>query len=253
MLTFSQIAAFLRCPYLFKLRTLYGWAAAPNEAEGYGKGGHDALDEVHTAAIAGMKFAGDPAEVAAALTERHLLLPYAGEEGYQALAQAAARQLAVYLTQQQAQIAGVTHAEAPFEITLDGLTITGRNDVIWVQGAEETLREIKSRREAQSEEITRVQLYIEDLGFHASTGRHVGHLEAYNLAGENGEAGKNGEAGVQFREAFDPRTSEAVQERLRDAGQVIRRRELLRLPVYNKTCQHCDHSGLCRSTPEVEQ
>lgn len=36
VLTFSQIAAFLRCPCLFKLRTLYGWAATPNEVEGFG-------------------------------------------------------------------------------------------------------------------------------------------------------------------------------------------------------------------------
>lgn len=26
---------------------------------------------------------------------------------------------------------------------------------------------------------------------------------------------------------------------------VIRRRELLRLPVYGTSCQHCDHPGLC--------
>jgi DNA helicase-2/ATP-dependent DNA helicase PcrA len=254
VLTFSQLAAYLRCPYLFKLRMLYGWAAAPNEAEGFGKGGHDALSEVHAAAIAGMKMEGEPAQIAAALTERHLLLPYADEEGYQVLAQAAARQLTAYLTDQQAQIAGVTHAEAPFEIvlteersdslTVNSLTITGRNDVIWQENGEETLREIKSRREVQSEEITRVQLYAEDLGFHASVGRHVSHLEAYNLA-----SGVDGETGVQFREVFDPDTSKAVKERLRDTGQAIRRHELMRLPVYNADCQKCDHLGLCRDAP----
>jgi DNA helicase-2/ATP-dependent DNA helicase PcrA len=252
VLTFSQLAAYLRCPYLFKLRMLYGWAAPPNAAEGFGKSNHDALSEVHTGAIAGMKMEGEPAQIAAALTERHLLLPYTDAEGYQVLAQAAARQLTAYLTDQQAQIASVTYTEAPFEIILegetrdDGLTITGRNDVIWSLGGEETLREIKSRREAQSEEVTRVQLYTEDLGFHASTGRHVSHLEAYNLAGEGNDLG------VQFREAFDSNVSEAVKKRLRDTGQAIRRRELMRLPVYDADCQQCDHVGLCRDTPGTE-
>ena len=176
------------------------------------------------------------------------------------------RQPAAYLTDQQAQIGGVTYTEAPFEIVLEdnalegnalednalednalgGLTITGRNDVIWQQDGEETRREIKSRREAQSEEITRVQRYVEDLGFHASTGRHVVHLEAYNLSG-----GVDGKPGVQFREAFNPRTSEAVKERLREAGRTIRRRELLRLPVYGATCQHCGHPGFCRDRNEA--
>ena len=269
VLTFSQIAAYLRCPYLFKLRMLYGWAAAPSEAEGYGKGSHDALDEVHAAVIAGRTLIdgqildSDPGELARRLTERHLLLPYASEKSYLALAQAAAHQLTQYLTDQRVQITGVTHTEAPFEIMLaanaredeaqegkaleGGLTIVGRNDIIWSQNGEETLREIKSRREVQSEEITRIQLYIEDLGFYASTGRHVSYMEAYNLA-----SGVDGETGVQFRESFDPHTSEAVKEQLRDAGQAIRRRDLLRLPVYATTCQHCDHPGLCRDAPATE-
>ena len=246
VLTFSQLAAYLRCPYLFALRALYGWAAPPSEAEGFGKGGHDALGEVHAGAIGGQMPEGDPEELARTLTERHLLLPYAGEEAYQALAQAAARELAIYLTGQRAQIRGVTAAEAPFEIVLEGgVTIVGRNDVLWSQDGEVTLREIKSRREVQSAELTRTQLYIEDLGHHASKGRHVDYLEAYNLAGGEGE-----EAGVQFRERFDPCQSERTQAHLLSSAAAIHRRDLPRLPVYCATCQRCDHPGICRDAQE---
>lgn len=245
VLTFSQIAAYLLCPYLFKLRTLYGWAAAPSEAEGFGKGNHDALSEVHAAVIAGIGLEGEPAQIATALIERHLLLPYADPEHSQLLAQAAARQLAQYLIEERTQIAGVTHTEAPFEIVLQsGLTIVGRNDVVWQQNGEKTLREIKSRREVQSEEISRTQLYIEDLGFHASMGRHVDYLEAYNMAGSESEP-----PGVQFREAFDPHQSALTQTHLITSAAAMRRRDLPRLPTFCETCHRCDHPGLCRDKP----
>jgi len=242
VLTFSQISTYLRCPYLFKLRTLYGWAAAPNEAEGFGKGGHDALAEVHAAAIGGQAAEGDPEDLAHALIERHLLLPYASEEAYQVLARAATQQVAAYLTDERARIGVVTHAEAPFEVVLEGgLTIVGRNDVILRREGEETLREIKSRREVQSEDLSRTQLYIEDLGFHAATGRHVNYLETYNLAG-----GTEDEAGVQFRERFDARQSERTRAHLLSSAAAIRRRDLPRLPVFCATCRRCDHPGICR-------
>jgi len=121
-------------------------------------------------------------------------------------------------------------------------TVLGHyHDVILRREGEETLREIKSRREVQSEDLSRTQLYIEDLGFHAATGRHVNYLETYNLAG-----GTEDEAGVQFRERFDARQSERTRAHLLSSAAAIRRRDLPRLPVFCATCRRCDHPGICR-------
>lgn len=253
-LTFSRLSAFLRCPYLFKLRALYGWTAPPAEAEGYGKGTHDALAEVHARLGENVEGGRDARETARALVARHLL-PYASAEAYEALAEAATEQVAAYLEAEAAQIAATVHQEMPYEISLeDILTVTGRNDVIWERDGERTLREVKSRREVQTEELSRTQLYVEAMGAEAATGQAVHYLEVYNLAGqradgETGEAGP-GEGGIQFRERFEQAKAEKVRVELQKAARQIRARALPRLQVISHTCLRCDHRDICRDSAE---
>lgn len=250
-LTFSRLSAFLRCPYLFKLRALYGWTAPPAEAEGYGKGTHDALAEVHARLGENVEGGRDARDTARALVARHLLLPYASPERYAALAEAATEQVAAYLEAEAAQIAATVHQEMPYEISLeDTLTVTGRNDVIWERDGERTLREVKSRREVQSEDLSRTQLYVEAMGAEAATGQAVHYLEVYNLAGqgadrETGATGP-GEAGIQFRERFEQAKAETVRVELQVAARQIRARALPRLKVISHTCLRCDHRDICR-------
>ena len=52
-LTFSELKYFFTCPYLFKLRFLYGFDAPINRALGYGKSMHNALAEIHAESIHG--------------------------------------------------------------------------------------------------------------------------------------------------------------------------------------------------------
>jgi len=52
-LTFSELKYYFKCPYLFKLRFLYGFDAPINRALGYGKSLHDALAEIHAESIQG--------------------------------------------------------------------------------------------------------------------------------------------------------------------------------------------------------
>ena len=53
-LSFSEWKYFSQCPYMFKLRFLYGFNEPLAEALGYGKSLHDALAEIHRLAINGV-------------------------------------------------------------------------------------------------------------------------------------------------------------------------------------------------------
>ena len=73
-LSFSDVKYFFECPYLFKLRVLYGFNSPLDQALGYGKSLHDALAEIHSRVLNGEKINIEESE---GLVNRHLRTPYA--------------------------------------------------------------------------------------------------------------------------------------------------------------------------------
>ena len=126
-LTFSELKYYFDCPYLFKLRFLYGFNAPISQALGYGKSIHDALVEVHSES---MKHNIPAIKDVPTLIEDHLHLPFAYPDLKEKLKGAAERALSRYLQDHRQNLEKLEHIEKVIELKLeDGIVVNGRIDL----------------------------------------------------------------------------------------------------------------------------
>src|SRR5262249_6083325 len=122
-LTFSELKYYFECPYLFKLRFLYGFDSPISRALGYGKSLHDALAEIHSESLKG----NIPSEEdVSRLVEDHLHLPFANAEVEENLRREANKVLSRYLQKHQKDLSRLEHVEKVIELKLgDGIVVNG--------------------------------------------------------------------------------------------------------------------------------
>jgi DNA helicase-2/ATP-dependent DNA helicase PcrA len=163
-LTFSELKYYFSCPYLFKLRFLYGFDTPINRALGYGKSLHDALAEIHSESIKGK--VPTVTEVPR-LVDDHLHLPFANTQVLENLQKAATQALTRYLQEHAAELTRLEHVEQPIELKLeDGIVVTGRVDLIRRADTNETvIVDFKSDERAQAEDVTQKQLHVYAVGY----------------------------------------------------------------------------------------
>lgn len=193
-LTFSHLKYYLDCPYLFKIRFLYGFDQALCEEVGYGKSLHDALAEIHRRARTG-DFCSS-AEVPA-LLDRHLHLPYAVPRLYTKMRNAAAISLSNYLRDNATRLGRTEHSELPIELKLgDGIHLIGRIDLVrHTDTGQVAIVDFKSNHRAQTEDVTRLQLDLYAAGYSHLTGKLPDLVEIYNL--DEGAAAAKAEPVIQ--------------------------------------------------------
>lgn len=233
-ISFSELKYYFDCPYLFKLRYLYGFDAPISLALGYGKSLHDALAEIHSKAMQGEVF--KPSE-APRLVRDHLFLPFANDQVRSYSEKAAGEALARYLEENQANLTRVEHVEKPIELKLaDGSVVTGRIDLIRRTDTSETsIVDFKSDQDAQSEDITMRQLHVYALGYNQLTGQNANSVEIKNL-----------DRGAARREIVDPEIIKKTLGIVSEAGANLRAGNLRRHASWCKSCSSCDLAGICR-------
>ena len=127
-ITFSEMASFLDCGLAYRLRTLVGFQPRLAPELGYGKAVHHLLRRVaeHTQAtgVAPTKSALDK------MLDDHFFLPTANKVGHRKMKDAARRLIGDYVDNHEADLHRVWETERPFELHLDGVTVSGRADVI---------------------------------------------------------------------------------------------------------------------------
>lgn len=238
-LTFSELRHYFDCPYLFKLRFLYGFDAPIERPLGYGKSLHDALAEIHSEALLGrIPSIGD----VPGLVETHLHLPFANAEIRENLKNAAEDVLRRYLEQHGKNLRRLEHVEKTIELKLsDGVVVSGRIDLIRrTDTGEIAIVDFKSKQRAQAEEITERQLHIYALGYERLTGKSADLVEVHNL---------DRKGGVD-RHAIDTEMIESTVKIIGDAGRNLRENRLPRLERWCRKCDECDIAGLCRPRPD---
>jgi ATP-dependent DNA helicase UvrD/PcrA len=179
-LTFSELRDFFDCPYLFKLRFLYGFDAPLSRALGYGKSLHDALTEIHSESLNG--HVPDIAEVQR-LVDEHLHLPFANAPIRENLTKAAIKALTGYLRKHGDELKRLEHVEKIIELKLsEGVVVSGRIDLIRRTDTNEiVIVDFKSDERAQSEDITLKQLHVYAVGYNKLTGKDADLIEVHNL------------------------------------------------------------------------
>lgn len=239
-LTFSELKYYFTCPYLFKLRFLYGFDAPVNRALGYGKSLHDALAEIHAESIRG--HVPDVGEVGR-LVEGHLHLPFANAPVRDNLVRAANAALTRYLREHGQHLHRLEHVEKTIELKLaEGVVVNGRIDLIRRTDTGEVLVvDFKSQERAQAEDITSRQLQVYAVGYEQLTGTKADLIEIHNL-----------DRGGAIREVVDETLTAETLETVMNAGQALRNNNLPRLLNWCKSCAACDLKAICRDEAAVE-
>lgn len=230
--SFSDLKYFFECPYMFKLRILYGFNAPIHEALGYGRSLHNALAEVHKRALDG-DFA--TAAESKALAERHLYTPYAYQTLRDNLELAAEKVIKNYIDDNRNDLKNIEFSEKAIGISLDdGVSIVGRVDLVRRKDTNETtIVDLKSNDRAQPEDITEAQLHIYALGYQELTGKNADLVEIYEL-----------DARKRNPRAVDADFIRDVKTKIKSAATALRTGTLAADPQ-TKKCGACDYKGIC--------
>jgi len=238
-LSFSELKYLFECSYQFKLRFLYGFNAPIHEALGYGKALHDALAEVHKRALDG-DFVTK--ELAPALIDRHLNAPFAYDALREKLRAAGIKAIERYFDTHGQQIANTEFSEKQIQVHVaPGITVDGRIDLVRrLDTGEVAIVDFKSSERAQAEDVTRDQLHVYAVGYEELTGKSADLIEVLNLD----------EKGQTKREPVNDPLLTGARDKIRDAGERLRKNDLPRLPTWQEhACGTCDLVGLCRARP----
>lgn len=127
-ITYSDLAAFIDCGLAFRLRNLIGFQPRLATELGYGKAVHHVMRAVAEATKATGRVPTDP-EIDE-LLDSSFFLPSAPKPAHQMLKAAARRLVTTYTREYEADLYRIWETERPFELHLDGVTVTGRADVI---------------------------------------------------------------------------------------------------------------------------
>lgn len=234
-LTFSELKYYFKCPYLFKLRFLYGFDTPINRALGYGKSLHDALAEIHAESIQGNIPDRDQVDL---LVDNHLNLPFANTAVEQNLRRAATAALTRYLNEHSRHLDKLEHVEKVVELKLDeGIVVNGRIDLIRRTDTNEILIvDFKSDERAQEENITQRQLHVYAVGYEQLTGRRADLIEIHNL-----------DRGGAVREVIDDELTQETIITVQTAGRALRENILSRNSRPCEDCASCDLVAICRT------
>ena len=236
-LSFSELKYIFECSYQFKLRFLYGFNPPIHEALGFGKALHDALAEVHKRALEG-DFVTK--ELAPELIDRHLNAPFAYAALREMLRASGIKAIERYFDAHGEQIANTVFSEQQIQVHVaPGIIVNGRIDLVRrLDTGELAIVDFKSSDRAQAEDVTRDQLHVYAVGYKELSGESVDLIEVLNLD----------EKGLAKREPVNEPLLTAVREKIRDAGENLRKNNLPRLPKWQAhVCGTCDLVGLCRS------
>ncbi len=126
--TYSEMAAFLECGAAYRLRNLIGFQPRLAPELGYGKAVHHVLRAVAEATRA----TGEVPKAAQIdqILDHAFFLPTANKVTHRELKIAARKLVTTYAANHADDLHRIWETERPFELRLDGVTITGRADVI---------------------------------------------------------------------------------------------------------------------------
>jgi DNA helicase II / ATP-dependent DNA helicase PcrA len=127
-LSFSELAQFLDCPMAYRLRTRIGFQPRLAAELGYGKAVHHMMRSVAECT----KESGRVPSAAEidSLLDSSFFLPTANKVAHRQLKDAARRLVQTYAVDHADELHRVWETERPFELHLDGITVSGRADVI---------------------------------------------------------------------------------------------------------------------------
>ena len=230
--SYSDVAAYLRCGRSYLLRTRLGFLPPVSDELGYGNAVHHVMRVIaeRTKAEGVLPSATE----IDSLIDSDFFLPFANKPAHKQMKDRARALVQTYVETYPDEFLRTWATERPFELYLDGIVVSGRADVIYDEhdGIPENLA-IVDYKTATGPEIEPLQLQI-----YADAGRREGLTVAAAFVHDMGKATRHsvevGDAAVQEAEA-----------RVEMAARGLRSLSFAASPSKDK-CKHCDVRLLCR-------
>lgn len=168
IVSFSELAAYDRCPLSFRLRNLVGFQPLLARELGYGKAVHHVLRRIGD----GVK-EGKPIPTGTELdqlVESEFFLPFANKPAYEQMSKAAVSLIAGFIRERKSDLERIWETERPFELHLEDAIVIGRADVILDADGSGAM-EIVDYKTATADDTT---IHERQLQIYTSAGRKEG-------------------------------------------------------------------------------
>ena len=232
-LTYSELASFLDCAMAYRLRNLMGFQPRLAPELGYGKAVHHVLRTVaERTRDTGTIPTSDQIDE---ILDESFFLPTANKPAHRQLKDAGRRLIQEYAASHPDDLHRVWETERPFELRLDGITISGRADVILDhEGGRPTslaILDYKTSTSVERDHGLQLQVY-------ADAGRREG-LDVRGAYVHDLKAGARSAIDVQ-----EP-TIVAAEATIAEAALRLRNRDYS--PTPGKRCRRCEVRSVCGS------
>lgn len=232
--TYSELAQFLDCGMAYRLRTQLGFEPRLAPELGYGKAVHHMLRRL--AEFTTARGTVPNAAQIATMLDRHFFLPIANKPAHRQMRDAAQRLMNTYVRDHADDLHRVWETERPFELRLDGITVTGRADVILdCEGGVPTalaILDYKTSTDPDTSSDLQLQVYA-TAGLRE--GLQVRGAYVHHLGAQADAARKNVDVATG--------ALNAAERTVIDAGERLRAREFE--PSPGKKCERCEMRSVC--------
>ena len=232
-LTYSELASFIDCGMAYRLRNLVGFQPRLAPELGYGKAVHHVLRTVaeRTREVGTVPSANEIDQI----LDTSFFLPSANRPAFRQLKDAARRLVTSYAFDHAADLHRVWESERPFKLHLDGITVSGRADVVFDQQDERStelaILDFKTSAPAASDDGLQLQVYADAA---QREGLDIRGAYVHDL-----NAGK--------RSAIDISDAALAGAEATVAEAAVRLRARDYEPVPGKRCRRCEVRTVCGS------
>jgi DNA helicase-2/ATP-dependent DNA helicase PcrA len=232
-ITYSELEMFLDCAMAYRMRNLLGFQPRLAPELGYGKAVHHVLRTVaeHTRATGAVPTLAEIDR----LLDHSFFLPTANKPAHRQLKDAARRLVTEYTHDHPDDLYRVWETERPFELHLDGVTVSGRADVILdhEDGVPTRLAILDYKTSVKETEAHDLQLRV-----YADAGRREG-LDVHGAYVHNLKAGSRSPVDV------GPAAIADAEGTILGAAARLRARDFS--PTPGPRCRRCEVRTVCPS------
>ncbi|MGC1239557.1 MAG: ATP-dependent DNA helicase [Acidimicrobiales bacterium] len=229
--SYSELDAYMGCPRSYLLRNELGFMPPVRAEIGFGNAVHHVLRTIseHVKATGHVPDSG----AIDALMDSEFYLPFANKAAHKEMREKARALIQTYVTDNTAELKRTWATERPFELYLDGVTISGRADVVFDEhdGVIDNLS-IVDYKTALAEELKPLQLQI-----YTDAGRREGLTVG-------GAFIQDLNATVRHEVSITESDIAAAEALVTEAAMGLKAREFSPKPEKNK-CSFCDVSAVC--------
>ena len=236
--TYSELASFLECGMAYRLRSRIGFQPEIAQELGYGKAVHHLLRGVAEQARAGTIPDADEVEH---LLDSDFFLALANKPAHRQMKDAARRLVSSYIDQHPDDLLRVWQTEYPFELRLDGITVSGRADVILDEegGRLRSLALLDYKTSTGGDPSA----YDLQLQVYADAGRRAGEDVSAAYVHDL-KLGATGEAPPRRTVDVSDAAITAAETTVAEAGERLRAGDFTARPG-KKRCARCDVRAVC--------